>query len=334
MPKSLEELFGRLRELMNQGQLDHNQRDLVWRLVDHVFERAPERYREQWVPYMAGFPHHFEEALREVRSLEDLERAHELVPHARWRLFYDASRGQGLEVLASSELLTHVGELLLGTGGDTAGLAALVHSPHLESPRWLSLQHSALGDEDAEVLAQAPALASLRQLSLRSNEVGDAGVVALAQSAHLSGLEHLSLGYNQLSSLGARALAESPHLTSLRDLELSYNEIGDEGAVKLVGSENARALERLYLSEADLGDEAARALAGSPYLERLHIIYLDKNHIGDPGAVALAQDSTLSHGLFALLLEGNLIGERGWFALSRSPHMPQHVRQQCRAMLP
>ena len=72
--------FGRVRSLMNLERWEESHREELWDLI-HAFAPAhPERFLEQWLPYLRGFPHHFEAPLHVFDRLEALERVRSWLP--------------------------------------------------------------------------------------------------------------------------------------------------------------------------------------------------------------------------------------------------------------
>jgi hypothetical protein len=79
-------------------------------------------------------------------------------------------------------------------------LGAIVQNPLLSHVRTLNLEHNALGDHEARLLAGSPYARRLVYLSLGANRIGRAGIEAIAASPHLSGLRVLDLDDNAVES--------------------------------------------------------------------------------------------------------------------------------------
>ena len=174
MESSLDRAFVELRSLMNAEALDAARRDALWVLLERAALEAPVMYRERWLPYMEGFPHHFVEPLHTVRSLKELQSASALVPRAHFRL----------------DLSPH------GICLWTEGARALAASPYLARLTSLELKSNRIGAEGARALAESPHLAHLTSLHLEDNNIGTEGARALAASPYLARLTSLNLSSN------------------------------------------------------------------------------------------------------------------------------------------
>jgi uncharacterized protein (TIGR02996 family) len=183
-------------------------------------------------------------------------------------------------VLANAAPLAGLTSLrLANTSLQSAGLRALVQSPHLGHLRVLELNRNNLDDFDGQTLASWDALDGLTALELADNSLGSKGAQATAASRHLRHLRLLDLGNNGIGVAGARALAESPHLTGLTDLRLNWNDLEDEGVAILAGSPALRCLAALNLKGNRIGNAGARALIDSPYLGALDRLELQSNRM-------------------------------------------------------
>ncbi len=211
---------------------------------------------------------------------------------------------------------------LYGVGLEGDSLAALLRSPVAPRLETLRLTNCALGEAEAQVLADAESLAGLRHLQLSGNLLRDKGCRALASGAWGS-LTQLDLSNTQLASPGLRALLASPALTGLTRLDLSSNYIGAAGATALAGAEPRR-LTWLHLGLTNLRAEGARALAESNSLARLRVLWLNSNNLDDEGVAALAGSPNLPH-LRELHLDGN-VESAGAQALIEAPQLAR-VRQ-------
>ncbi len=160
--------FGSLRSLMQRDVLDDASRAALWALMNRAWREDAEAYEGRWLEYMRDFAHHFCEPLAALQSLEELELAAKIAPHARFAL-----------ELGSNDL------------GD-AGVKALARSPHMASLTSLGLSNNGLGDGGAKALAGSPHMARLTELDVSSNLISDEGIEALKQSRYLD-LERLDL---------------------------------------------------------------------------------------------------------------------------------------------
>ena len=205
-------LFGQLRSLLQKHELVSWQRERLWSLLELIHERDPDRYHAEFVPYVCGFPHHFELPLITVNDLDDLE---------------------GLTLIAP---LPCVRLALRESSLDVEALRTLLASPHVPVLHTLHFRLNGLGDEGAQLLADSTELHELTALRLWNNGIGDTGAEALADSRSLHDLKVLDLWGNRIGDSGAKALAESPHLSSLTRLDLSTNRVGKKGARALANS--------------------------------------------------------------------------------------------------
>lgn len=111
-------------------------------------------------------------------------------------------------------------------------VAALFHSPHLQSLKHLHLHASGMGDEGCEELVDSGILERLETLDLSFGRITDAGVNTLLGSPHIGRLNVLSLANNQISDEGidqllALGIPEFRHSGQGEEGEDSYLYSGD-----------------------------------------------------------------------------------------------------------
>jgi uncharacterized protein (TIGR02996 family) len=248
----------------------------------------------------------------------------------------------GLRVVSEAASLPNLVEMKLSPGLFTsAGIQALVRSPHrgklrrLSLPLWrigdrptypptaellaepgvpfrlqsLSLYGHNVKDEGVALLATAPHLAEVKELELTANGIGDPGAAALASSPYLRGLSGLDLLNNRLTSTAVRALVEAPLLDGIRHLILGINKIGDKGAALLASCPNLSKLELLELFSAELTDRGAEALAASPHLSNLTYLGLTDNALTDRGSQALFESPHLQR-LESIHIGGQIVRDK------------------------
>jgi uncharacterized protein (TIGR02996 family) len=117
----------------------------------------------------------------------------------------------------------------------TAGVRAILSSPHLVRLRWLTLLGIPFGAGHLAAIAASPAFDRLTHLDVNTPEAARGsprGLVALAASPRLAGLTSLSYR-NPITAESARALADSPHLANLAELVLE-DSLVDEDARRIV----------------------------------------------------------------------------------------------------
>jgi hypothetical protein len=210
-------------------------------------------------------------------------------------------------------------------------LAMLPHIKHLES---LALRDNGIGPDGFAVVAAALSGGKLRRLQIgaRGNTPyywrttpradGDDFARALVR-AELPALTELAFTRLALSVRGARSLAEAAWGRELTGLDLSHDAPGPDGLRSLVGGELVRNLRTLKLDECGVDDAAAMTLAGARF-ERLRDLSLGYGDIGPRGAEQLASAECLAT-LYRLSLHDNVVGNRGFQALARSPHLKRLV---------
>ena len=155
MTSWLDQAFEELRSLMSAETLDEARRDDLWALLERAALQAPKEYRQRWLPSMRDHPRHFIEPLRTVGDLEELGRAAELAPHARFclKLRYDAIGDKGARAFAESPLLTHLSSLILEDCMiRSAGARALAGSPYLAHLSSLDLEDNEIEAEGASAI--------------------------------------------------------------------------------------------------------------------------------------------------------------------------------------
>jgi uncharacterized protein (TIGR02996 family) len=91
----------------------------------------------------------------------------------------------------------------------TAGIKAVVNSPHLRSLTHLRLRLSDAGDKGINEIIKSGVLKRLKLLDLRHGNVTDAGAGALAKVPELKNLELLDLSRNALTAEGTNALKKA-----------------------------------------------------------------------------------------------------------------------------
>lgn len=319
----MEEEFAELRALMN-APWEEGARATLWWLAMRASQHAPQVYRDQWVPYMEGFPHAFDAPLREVTTHAELAEAHALLPMATFslRVSHD-TRDVSMEALFGSPHAAALGALewRADLGAQGARLLAGARMPRLRS---LRLTYCDVGADGAAFLARAPWLPGLGSLRIWGNHLGDEGLGALLQGLVVSSLTELGLGWNQLGVESAHTLTAWPGLSGLERLALDRNKLGDAG-VRILCS----ALEGMTFL--DLGDngltaEGARTIAEASGLSSLETLDLWGNDIGVDGAKALASSPHFGR-LTKLVVDRDVIGVAGAAAIASSPWLGEEVRQ-------
>lgn len=345
--------FGTLRALLQDPRQDAAWCAQLCACLESSYDHDAQVYRAQWLPYMESFSAVWDRVLREVDSLQELERWCEMAPFASFGLRLPKTLDEaGIRELAASPLLERVHSL------DTQQnelrercLEILMHSPALINLRDLDLTYMFLTHQSLQALTESPLAVHLRSLNLRSNRqaVCDGGIEILAQSPQLTRLRHLGLMQcgldvddgarlaqspllcrldslnvygNTLRDVGVAALVESPNATNLRHIDLGNTYIHGErdGFHALVNSSQLSSLTSLDLRNNYIGSKGVHALTGSPYLQALAHLNLSFCVILDGGVEALARSPHSIH-LHSLNLTMNGISTTGALALARSPYL-------------
>ena len=184
----IDEAFDEVRSLMQREQLDEEQRAELWEMMRRAHAQAPERYRDQWLPYVRSFERHFRAPIATVRDVASLAEGAAIAPHAHFEfLFEDGTlRAATLYKLLAAAEARRLGALIIVNKKVTAKMLSALNSPQLSSLHTLNLERARLGMEGAKALARAEHLSSLRALHVKDNGIGVKGAKALVQSPHLT----------------------------------------------------------------------------------------------------------------------------------------------------
>lgn len=319
-----DEEFGRLRGLMNRrfwGKAEYHQLRM---LVERSFKRDRAHYRQVWLPYMQGFPQHFNGFPCLMNDLDDYRWVSRMFPHATFSL-----------KLMHPKMVDH----FLTTLG----------SPSLRRISTLYVQYA--GDEFCERLAEASHLNALRSLRISSPPPKDKrlsaqGLHTLAHSDVGQDLEHIELrgiplGRDRLRVLGTDfEKLERLHCTSasidsdvvselvsqglpeqLKVLDLSSNHLGTEGVRALCAGHAFTSLLKLNLSGNQLDAEAIDVWVKQSGHTQLESLCLNSNQIGDEGIHTLAESPT-THALKTLKVGFNAVTQASCKALMHAPCFP------------
>jgi Leucine-rich repeat (LRR) protein len=193
--------------------------------------------------------------------------------------------------------------------------AATIIATELDLPNLIELylDGNRIQNDGAKALGlgKAGALKKLKRLYLSSNKINGDGVMDLVgPKSPLENLELLSLSSNPLGEKGITVLVRYLALKKLTALYLADTGylagtgIGDSN-VKIL--KNPRAfpnskIKKLDLSNNKLTNIGAKDLSEAKFLKNLDVLLLDRNLIGDKGAMALAESKSKSG---ILSLSGN-----------------------------
>jgi len=208
-PPSLHEVFGALRALMQEEPDAPRWRLRAFKMLRQAWKNHPDEYQDEWVPYLAGFPKHWEEPLTVMLSLEALEMWHQIIPFARFDFQnQEPVRWKSFE---ASVAFSAVSSLTIEHDKtfDAAKLGRLLHSPRAQALSTLRLKECRkLGNDAASLVVASPVATQLRELSIRLCDMDVEGARILSEAESLSGLTSLRLCH-QITAEGRRLIDES-----------------------------------------------------------------------------------------------------------------------------
>lgn len=343
----MDEGFGKLRALMQAHDPVSGEALMTW--LTQVEAHDPDRYHTQWVPYLAGFPHHWINPLTTVETIEALEIAAHLAPFAVFA--FDGSAWSGLARFArqqgklpptgwppgflnyygfnddkmlefvKSEALSQLVHLNLRWGDLTpAGIATLAACPRLKDLKKLELRyHYSIKNEGIEALITSPYITQLEHLDVSQTHAGSRGFQALAQSNFSRHLRELHYWNDVNEASIAKDFAASTSLTKLRHLGLSNTSSQDIG--ELLMSANAATLRTFEFNACDEMTPAHfQLITTSPHLTQLEELNLSNLALDDQH-MKLCSTSQAFDALHTLDLSENTITSEGIKALAEASWM-------------
>lgn len=224
----------------------------------------------------------------------------------------------GMAHLAAWPGLTKVRSLKL-TGSDirSAGLRALLNSPHAVALKDLHLRSARLDGPMIEEFRSARAELQLDTLDLGGNLFRQLGAEHIAEAPCLSALKELRIDQCEIPRPGACRLAlQARFLDDLRLLDVGHNYFGPDGLGSLL-ERKPQSLHTLNLANNDLSDKGVKSLAESSASDVLLELDLTRNRLGTDGAQALIQSTHLRK-LLVLRLRENNFNDAALEALSAS----------------
>lgn len=154
------------------------------------------------------------------------------------------------------------------TGVTPGAFAILQRTGRFDGARELSV-HGALGDTEAEALAQAD-LSKLTELNLGGFTLSATGAGALANCDQLRNLDRLALAHCTFAEGGFAALAGGTAFAAVERLDLRGCELTDADLEALARSKAFPAVAQIDLFDNDaLTAKGARALLGSKHFSKL-----------------------------------------------------------------
>lgn len=343
--------FADLRGLVQQHRpWSTRQRNRLWQLASWAHEIAPERYAEEWAPYLSQAEHHWVEPFDVLSGgdagalRERLRRATALFPWATWEVNLTGAPGHGMGAWMDDEAARKVTRLAIGQKIDEWDLQQLADATALTGVTYFecvleastlaalddgfelsslpSLVEVYLGvdnlrDQDIEALARSPLLSVPTHLGI-DGTLTASGLAALGSAPGAEHVHGLSLQLGRLPAGAVEAMVHAPHLTNLRALYLEWNEVGDDALEQLARAPSMANLEVLLLEECGITD--LTALAESPYMACLRELNLRKNHFADVDVIALVRSEYMAN-LEVLQLGYNYMRPVSAVALAESEHM-------------
>lgn len=258
-----EERFGEVRALLQEEALGVFERRTLWGHLTHAFKENPGAYAQEWVPYLAGFTHHWSTPLAVVESMDEAQR---IAPFARFERSLVPRLKESLSILEAHA--HHIEKTLRPPLPDDAIAKLLKEYGADVEPRLLDLYSFCDGFEltwshddnvlPAEHPAYDPYLAFLRKFSLyeleKSLSLATESITPLMVEAMAEEMEEsLDLNdYGELQALYQAPLEDMLH-ASLRFLghsESSGNASSgtyyDDGVFEQAADEGAYASAHAY----------------------------------------------------------------------------------------
>ena len=304
---STDALFGELRSILQGAGEVHL--DEIIGILQKVHLEHPERYAQEWVPYLEKAPiqaytfHSIEEFLERAPLIpfpgkHNLELVNE--DHEELDRLQDA---EALRILSALSIQSSLSDY------PKDATARLLTQPALAHLTTLSLPHNMLPPDVIEELGKTPHLSNLESLDLWDNFAGRNGIRTLADSPHLDKLAKLELAWNELEDHHIELLANRSGLPNLRQLSLTENPIEDAGLHALARNESSRTLTELELSYTQCTRSGIRALGESANLDNLKRIELGSNGSIDVNAVRALLAGSPNRKITHLDLTGLAVGD-------------------------
>ena len=260
----LEAAFIELRSALNANEFTRDDRGRVLALVRQAHARAPQRYREQWLPYLRGFEHLWRDPCWEMRDIQALREGMRLFPFARfdyalnyraWRKIRDMSEGWRAHV-------TRLNLSSSGVGGEH--LERLCEQPPFPALRVLEARGNNLSPEDTRRLLLWADGSGVREVDLSHNKI-DGGIVGVFAGLTMrTSIERLDLSRNSRLHSECLMRLASQAWPSLRVLDVRGCEVGEAWIHPMLRSPHIPALQRISLSAYQLSEPFKRALAQWP----------------------------------------------------------------------
>lgn len=329
--------FGDLRSVLHEPATKES-----WARFTLLIERF------EWEALDAGLLNYIDEGVKRwplsqrlapTRWLEDLIQARD-AKQLRWANHVRlpmTDRGL-LGALPKREELRWITRLSAWAWPNINELHDLLSSKHLiEGLRALDLSHTqSIGDSFLDELMLGEIFANLEELILRDVQTNWIGTQSIARSWPLR-LHTLSLAANPLGERGTRALIDRERWygdqapEALINLDLRATGLDDTIVKIMVQQPWLDGLKSLQLSDNPITRAGIELIIGhEPWQRSLRQLSLDGLEVQDEGARLIAQTPWRSIQELTLWRSG--VGALGAQALSQSPHLPEALKAQWRAV--
>lgn len=306
---------------MQREQLTDKDRVNLWTLLQDAHASSTEEYEDTWLPYLTGFPHHFQQPLTRVYSEKELSKAVSIVPCATFEVFlYKVKNQNDIDSLIDSDAFSQVSSLICdNTPFQDAHLRKLAHHPHAKNITSLHFNHCEFSSQALHDLGQAIFAHHLQHLQLSFMEFDEANVSSFIASAQLHNLESLRFISNSLTYKAFHEFSTSSCVNSLKLLQIKVNSIRHEGLTTLLNTPFQN------LTSLDISNTNMHSLEGiehATWLERLTSLDISGNWFPDDEMVRLANSPRI-HNLRHLDINGTMLSPRAFYALAQSTHLTQ-----------
>ena len=324
------EPFAELRSLMHRDALDARARRQLWHLIRESARENPARHRDQWLPYLSDFDHHFESApITEAISFVALQEAVEWLPFGLFSFVLgsvDRHYARITQIARSHELERVVRLDMRPIVLKPGALKMWWGSSHMSHLRALWIDATTIHDH-ARAFVESRCLVALTELHVEW--IFDTIAERLAQTDALRGLRTLHLEHARLGASALDTLLCAESMSEVEQLDLSGGQFEGDWVEVVERWLSSRSMVRLWLRNLRLTGEDARRLIDALSGETLVELALDGNVLGDDVAEAIAHAPQLAH-LESLELDEGAITQEGARAIVESPYLSKSIRLRWR----
>lgn len=323
--------FAELRSLLHARKLD-TERFLA--LIRAAHQHDPALYEEVWLPYLRGFPHHFQGAFAHLSSRAELELFARLLPSCQfgYHATDDASVSQlAPELVERIHTYTHHGHVkaslrflrsphlvnlveLTLHGMKTGQLTRLLERDSLANLQKVTIQRALIDESVMHALLNASFEPSVRAIDFVAVYFAPEQFERFMDSALAINLKALGLSQVDLQRR-LEILIRSEPLQYLEHLLLSHNGLVSREFEALWEPGFLQALTSLRIVDNDLEDGAIHDMIESQIFEQLQTLDLATNHLTSVGFQPLVLAS-VERKMEQLLTPSNVIGDEAAHFLS------------------